>query len=214
MSELKNKLSKILDHLNETEKDLHPLQVKILNNALNDIEGVLDHKDAIFSLTSNRFALWEHSVSSAKKEIFAIATNRGGKSGYGFSLNQKLLNKQREMIDKGVKIHRIFSIDEYDYKNFDFIELVRAQLKIGIDVWIARSNVTNYLYSIEEYEQENFVIIDDLLLYRSFVDENTVKNSITYEKNLIKKYLETFDNLKNHSHQFSLNDLPKDFKDI
>jgi len=208
MDTIKKQLETI-EKLLEGKTKLQPLQQKIIEVALQNANHALQGEDKFVSLGSTKFLMWEYSIHSAKKEVRAIATNRGGKSGHGFSANNKLLKIQDETIKRGVKIHRVFPVDKDDYEDFHFMEMLRSQLQIGIDVWVAHDNVQKFLTTHQEYDQENYVIIDDTILYRSYVDGGESKNEVSFDKELIKRYIEMYDTLLGYSYQFAWEDLPK-----
>lgn len=213
MSDISKKLKALQDAVAKDTSDLHPLQSKILNVSLKNAQVALEGEDKFVSLGSTKFMMWEHSINSAQKEVYAIATNRGGKSGHGFSINQKLIDVQDAAIKRGVQIHRVFPVTKGDYENFHFMEILRSQLKIGIDVWVAHDNVQKFLTTHQEYDQENYVIIDDDLLYRSYVDDGDSKNEVSFDKKLVKKYKKMFGSLLDYSYQFTWEDLPKSYRE-
>lgn len=211
---MKKDIAKLLTQIEEEGKDLHPLQKRIIKNALRNLSQTFEDKDEFTSFDDTKFLLWEYSIMSAKKEIFAFATNRQNKSGYGFSRNQKLIDTQAGVIQRGVKISRIFGVNQNDYERFDFMELVRAQIAAGIEVWVAYANAAQYINSEEEHDEENYIIVDDKLLYKSFIVGEEARNSISFDKERIKKYRKIFEELCSRSYRFTLEDLATPFKEL
>jgi len=211
---MKKDISGLLKQIEEAAGDLHPLQKRIINNAIKNLENSFNTRGEFTSYDDTKLLLWEYAIVSAKKEVCAIATNRQNLSGFGFAQNKKLLDVQAGVIEKGVKFQRIFAVTKDQYERFDFMELMRAQIKAGIDVWIAYANVAEYINSDLEKEQENYVIIDDNILYRSYIVGEEFRNSISFDKHLIKKYREMFEDLRNRSHEIQIQDLAKAFNEL
>jgi hypothetical protein len=211
---MKKNITKLVQQIEEEAKGLHPLQKRIIKSALKNLTQTFKSEEEFTSSDDTKLLLWEYAIRSAKKEIVAIATNRNGLSGFGFSQDQKRIDIQADVVEKGVTIHRIFAVTKEQYEQFGFMELVRAQIKAGITVSIAYLNAADYLNSDMENDQENYVIIDDALLYRSYVVGDESRNSVIFDKKLIKKYREIFNELKNRSYQFTEADLPKAFSEL
>lgn len=211
---MKKKITSLLNQIEEAANDLHPLQKRIIKSALDNLDRTFTSQEEFTSYDNTKLLLWEYAMQSAKKEVFAIATDRHGLSGFGFSHDQKQVDIQANIIKQGVRIHRIFAVNKEQYEQFGFMELIRAQLKTGIDVSVVYLNTADYFNSDMENEQENYVIIDDALLYRSYVIGDESRCSVAFDQKLIKKYYAMFKELQNRSHKFTLTDLPKAFSDL
>lgn len=214
MSNLQQKLQALKDAVVLESDSLMPLQMRIIENELHNIEQALGAKDTFVSIGDTKFLMWEYTMRSATKQIRAIATNRGSKSGHGFSKNQKLMDVQEDVIKNGVQIHRAFCVDEDQYEDFTFMELIRSQLDIGIHAWVARNNAADFLTSEYEYDQENYVIADDTILYRSYVENGIAKNSVSFDKVAIIRYIQMHEKLLGFATEFSTQDLPKRFDEM
>lgn len=211
---MKKDISGLLKQIEEGAADLHPVQKRIIKNALNNLEQTFESEGEFTSYDDTKRLLWEYAVLSAKKDVRAIATNRQALSGFGFAHNQKLIDIQAGVVENGVKVERIFAVSKADYEQFDFMELVRSQLKAGIDVWIAYANTADYINSDLEKDHENYVIIDDDLLYRSYVVGEEFRNSVSFDKGLVKKYLDMYEELRARSHHVTKEDLPKAYTEL
>ena len=214
MSDLAKEVMALKKLIAEQGDTMHALQKRVIENELMNIEQALGAKDTFVSIGDTKFLMWEYTINSAKKEINAIATNRGSKSGHGFSKNQKLLDIQRQAIERGIQVNRIFCVDEDQYEDFAFMELMRSQLEIGVDVYVAQQNVAEFLTSEHEYDQENYVIADDTVLYRSYVEAGISKNSVSFDVEAVKRYRTMHAKLTKHAHKFTSEDLPKGFTDL
>ncbi len=211
---MKKDVSDLIKAIEAQTTSLHPLKQRIIKNALENLELVFNGKEDFTSFDNTKFLMWEYALSTAEKDVLAFATNRENKSGFGFSKNQHLLDIQRSAVKRGAKIHRIFALNQEDYQNFDFMELIRSQLKIGIKTSIIYDNLAEFVYSYQKTKRENFVIIDDKLLYRSYIENGVTTTSISFDKALIDQYMATFRQLRARSYSFQISDLPKDFNEL
>lgn len=211
---MRKDIADLLKQIEDGASDLHPVQKRIIKNALKNLELTFEAKEEFTSYDDTKRLLWEYAVLSAEKNVYAIATDRKALSGFGFAQNQKLIDVQAKVIEKGVSVHRIFAVSKTSYEKYDFMELIRAQMKAGIDVWVAYSNAAEYINSDLEKDQENYVIVDDKLLYRSYVVGDEFRNSVSFDRELVKKYQGMFEELKNRSYQYKKEDLPKAFTEL
>ena len=214
MKDLQNKLAEFSQLITEKSSELHPLQLRIIEHDLSNIEHALSTEESFVSLGSTKFLMWEYCISAAQNRVRAIATNRGTKTGHGFSRNQKLVDIQDTAIQRGVQVQRVFSVDKESYEDFNFFSVARSQLDIGIEVYLAHKNAQEYITSHQEFDQENYVIIDDTLLYRSYVEDGDSKNAVTLNPELIARYGKMFDNLLIQSHKLQKEELPLAYEDI
>ncbi len=211
---MKPSISELITQIEEEGRALHPLQKHIIQNALKNLQRAFSATNEFTSYDDTKLLLWEYAISSAEHEILAFATNRKDKSGYGFSPDPKLLETQASAINKGVKIYRIFAVSQSDYQQFAFMELLRAQIKAGITILVAHANAAEYINSEQEKDQENYIIIDNKLLYRSYVVGEESRNSISFDPQNIQKYRGMFEELRGGLEQFKLEDLPKAFNEL
>jgi hypothetical protein len=82
-------------------------------------------------------------------------------------LGRRYLEAQKEAIERGVTIRRIFIIDRRDLQNHDdFIKVLEEHIKIGVNVRILDPRTLTFS---RQTSVADFIVIDGVLVYRSTV---------------------------------------------
>jgi predicted transcriptional regulator len=161
-----------------------------LNKAQQSISNVNDRMKAlsenimqVYDSTVEARPFWLDIMDTVTKSI--RTTNILSQASIGRILNTTLLMKQKETIERGVRIERVFIYNPKDHDQIaDLTATLSTQLLCRIDVYVLEDNIFRSEGVMRGYKlgnAEDFMIIDDIYIYETIYD----MDSASYRNRLI-----------------------------
>ena len=158
---------------------------RILRNTNNRLQQLASHRMLIYDDTVEPKLFWQGIMSTVQFSI--LTTNFVGMSTFGSALNNELLLVQKKAIERGVNIQRLFVYREGDPQQLvQLISHMSTQLAYGIKVYAIQSNVFMNAKTTDGFEtgSDDFMIIDDCLVYETHYSPGTSTYNNVLQKNI------------------------------
>lgn len=157
-----------------------------LLNIKSRMKGLSEHNMLVYDSTVEPRPFWLAIMTTVKKSI--RTTNILSVSSFGNILNTDLLLKQKERIERGVQIHRVFIYDPKNHEQVaNLISTLSTQLLCNINVYALEESIfkSDSIRKGNEIGAEDFMIIDDKYVYETHYQEDLAayRNYLTDDEN-------------------------------
>ncbi|MEP0265242.1 DUF6879 family protein [Dokdonia sp.] len=156
-------------------------------------QTLLNFSERMSTLTRNKMQVSDPTIDPLPFWLSIMDTVQGSikttnivnVQSYGNILNNELLLKQKEVVEKGIEIHRVFIYDQKNKRQISqLISTLSTQLLCGIKVYVLEESIfrSDRIWQSNIIEKEDFMIIDDTFIYETYYD----KKNQSYRNNLIQ----------------------------
>ncbi len=152
-------------------------------NMNNRMKALSEKNMLVYDSTVEARPFWIDIIDTVKKSI--RTTNILSQNSIGKLLNTELLIKQKNVIENGVKIHRVFVYDPNNHDEVaELVSTLSTQLLCKINVYVIEKDIFKSDSVRRGYnlgKAEDFMIIDDKYVYETIHDDK----SASYRNRLI-----------------------------
>lgn len=204
------------DHSEHWKEFWHQGALQIITNSLFRLKKLDNGEIHIYDDSVEQRPFWENLIGNVRSTLWTTNISRSNSdSSMGRIPDTSLLMAQLKAINRGVKITRLFAFDPASGRNGEndlLATVMLRQLQIGIDVHcIPMKSLEHQVRSGTKFMHDDFMVIDDNLIYLSKIHEKTqqFRGQLINNKSTVNAAKELSEKLMGHSYLVTLDNIGK-----